>query len=302
MIQVNNLSKNFDGHQALDALTMNIPTGSIYGLIGTNGAGKTTIIKHLAGILREDSGEIFFDGDPVWENEAVKARIGLIPDDLWFPAGYTLNKLKNYYSGIYAETWDPQTFDSLVHAFRLDPNARIRGFSKGMKKQAAFCCVMAARPDYLLLDEPIDGLDPIVRKLVWKTIVEDVADRQMTVLVSSHNLKEMEGICDSIGILSKGHMVIEQDLDSLRSGIHKVQVSLRKDSRPEGDPYEGLNVLRRESRGAVDLLLVGDHEDTLHRIIDPLDPVIFDILPVTLEEMFIYELGGEDDEINELLF
>ena len=300
MITIKELTKTFDGVTALDNMEMTIPTASVYGLVGTNGAGKTTIIKHLAGVLRQDSGEIDFDGQPVWENEALKQRIALIPDDLYFPATYSLRNMRELYRGMYP-AWNDERFHEMTATFKLDEARRIRTFSKGMKKQAAFCLVMSAMPDYLLLDEPIDGLDPIVRKQVWRYIVDDVAAREMSVLVSSHNLKEMEGICDRIGIIQNGRMRLERELESLRGDLHKVQVSFGKNP-PATDPYAGLNVLHKESRGTVDLLLIGDPADKVREVIGRSNPLIFDMLPLTLEEVFIHELGGDDDAINELLF
>ena len=168
-----------------------------------------------------------------------------------------------------------------------------------MQKQAAFILTMSSMPDYLILDEPIDGLDPIIRKLVWKYVVEDVAEREMTVLVSSHNLREMEGICDSIGILNKGKMMIERDLDELKSDIHKIQVAFKA---PPEDPYAGLSVLHRESRGTVDLLIVKNKREMVEELIAKNNPILFDLLPLSLEEIFIYELGGGDSEIESIIF
>ena len=302
MIRIENLSKKFDGNPALDGLNMNVPDGSVYGLVGTNGAGKTTIIKHLAGVLRQNSGTIRFDDEDVWENEGLKARIGVIHDELYFPAGYSLKNMRTMYRSVYPK-WNDERFHEMTRIMKLDEGRRIRTFSKGMKKQAMFCLVMSAMPDYLLLDEPLDGLDPIVRKLVWRFLIDDVADRGMTVLVSSHNLKDMEEICDHIGIISNGKMVLERDLDTIKTTLHKIQVSFgsgREESA--NDPYQGLNILHKESRGAVDLMIIDNDIEEARQIINRNDPVLFDILPLSLEEVFIYELGGESDEIRKLVF
>ncbi len=302
MIRIENLSKKFDGNPALDGLNMNVPDGSVYGLVGTNGAGKTTIIKHLAGVLRQNSGTIRFDDEDVWENEGLKSRIGVIHDELYFPAGYSLKNMRTMYRSVYPK-WNDERFHEMTRIMKLDEGRRIRTFSKGMKKQAMFCLVMSAMPDYLLLDEPLDGLDPIVRKLVWRFLIDDVADRGMTVLVSSHNLKDMEEICDHIGIISNGKMVLERDLDTIKTTLHKIQVSFgsgREESAK--DPYQGLNILHKESRGAVDLMIIDNDIEEARQIINRNDPVLFDILPLSLEEVFIYELGGESDEIRKLVF
>ena len=195
--------------------------------------------------------------------------------------------------------WNPERYAHMVKQFELNEKRKLSRFSKGMQKQAAFILTMSSMPDYLILDEPIDGLDPIIRKLVWKYVVEDVAEREMTVLVSSHNLREMEGICDSIGILNKGKMMIERDLDELKSDIHKIQVAFRE---PMQDPYAGLNVLHRESRGTVDLLIVRNRKELVEKVISESSPVVFDLLPLSLEEIFIYELGGGDSEIEGIIF
>ncbi|MCQ4635246.1 ABC transporter ATP-binding protein [Anaerovorax odorimutans] len=292
MIRVEKISKNFDGFQALNNLDINVKKGSIYGLIGTNGAGKTTILNHITGILRPDSGRITIDGQPVYDNLKIKERIGYIPDDLYFLSSYTLKELSCFFKDIYPR-WDQGLFESAVSRFRLETQRKLSQFSKGMQKQAAFALIMAAHPDYLILDEPIDGLDPIVRKLVWQLVMDDVADREMTVLVSSHNLREMEGVCDCIGIISAGSMVIERDLDDLKSDVHKIQVAYR--SMPE-DPYAGLNILHRERRGSVDLLIVREKKEKVESKILDTHPAIFDMLPLSLEEIFIYELGGADNE------
>lgn len=303
MISIKDLYKKYENNVALDGMNMTVPTASIYGLVGTNGAGKTTVIRHLAGVLRQDAGEMDFDGEDVWENAALKDRIAVIPDELYFPHPYNLRNMGKLYKGMYSR-WNEERYGEMIGAFKLSDTARIRSFSKGMKKQAAFCLAMSTMPDYLLLDEPIDGLDPIVRKQVWKYIVDDVADRQMTVLVSSHNLKEMEGICDRIGILQSGRTVLEKDMESLKGDLHKIQVSFGNgiNSEEPYDPYEGLNVLHMESRGAVDLLLVANSQEEIREVVESQHPLIFDILPLTLEEVFIHELGGDDDAVNELLF
>jgi ABC-2 type transport system ATP-binding protein len=298
MIEITGVNKSFDHFQALTDLDLHVKKGSIYGLVGTNGAGKTTIIKHITGVLKPDSGDILMDGQPVYENISIKERMGFIPDDLYFFASYSLLEMSRFYMGIYP-AWDQERFTNMVRQFSLDPKRKLSKFSKGMQKQAAFILTMSARPDYLILDEPIDGLDPIIRKLVWKYIIEDVAEREMTVLVSSHNLRELEGICDSIGILSQGRMMLERDLDELKTDVHKIQVAFRE---PAENPYAGLHVLHKETRGTVDLLIVRNRRELVDEIIQQKDPAIFDILPLSLEEIFIYELGGENHEIHDIIF
>lgn len=292
MIKIEHITKSFNKEPALKDLTLQVNTGSIYGLVGTNGAGKSTIIKHLAGVLMADTGIVTIDGQPVFENVQLKERIGYISDDLSFFSSYTLIQLSRLYCKLYPH-WNQKRFEEILHRFQLSKEKRLTAFSKGMQKQAVFSVIMSTMPDYLILDEPIDGLDPIVRKIVWQCIIDDVAERQMTVLVSSHNLRELEGVCDCIGIISKGTMIIERDLDELKSDIHKVQTAF---TSSVDQPYGDLNIVHREKRGSVDLLIIKNKEDYVRQVIEKGNPAIFDILPLTLEEIFIYELGGPNNE------
>ncbi|MDR0857840.1 MAG: ABC transporter ATP-binding protein [Oscillospiraceae bacterium] len=300
MITVSALTKTFDGFQALGDLTINVKQGSIYGLIGINGSGKTTALKIITGILRPDSGSVTMGGEAVYENLAIKRRMGFIPDELWFFGSYKLSECAKFYSKLYPE-WSAERYRDMTEKFGLPENRKLNRFSKGMQKQAAFILTMSSNPDFLVLDEPIDGLDPLIRKLVWKYIVDDVATRRMTVLVSSHNLREMEGICDSIGILDKGKMLMERELDELKSDIHKIQVAYPDSVAQEGR-YEGLNVLHKESKGSIDLVIVRSPRELVDSVIYKNSPLLFDVLPLSLEEIFIYELGGGLSERMQILF
>lgn len=214
MIKLENVSKTFESYKALDNLSLTVPKGSIYGLMGLNGAGKTTVIKHIAGFLKADSGEITVDGEPILDNENLKQRLIIIPDEIFFFRGYSLTDMASYFSKIY-KNWSQPIFDEMLRSFQLKPNQNLGKFSKGMRKQAAFILAMSAQPDYLILDEPIDGLDPIIRLKLRHYLMEAVADRKMTVLISSHNAKEMEDICDYLGILANGKLAFEGSLLSL---------------------------------------------------------------------------------------
>jgi ABC-2 type transport system ATP-binding protein len=216
MIKIENLTKNFDGYAALNGFSMNVNKGSIYGLVGVNGSGKTTAIKHLAGVFKGDGGRVLIDDINVYDNEKVKARLGYIPDDLYFFTQYSLKMLGKFYAKMY-KNWNETRFSELLGLMELAAKKRVGRFSKGMQKQAALSLVLSTMPEILLLDEPIDGLDPIVRKRIFQWIIDDVADRKMTVLISSHNLKEMDGICDTVGIIKGGQMLVERDLDELKS-------------------------------------------------------------------------------------
>ena len=291
MICVSNVSKSFDRTRALDGFGMTVKRGSVYGLVGTNGAGKTTILKMLAGVLKADGGDIMIEDAPVYENEVLKSRLVFIPDDLSFYSKYTPKDLARLYASLYAR-WNGALHSHIMAGFGLAMNIPLSRFSKGMQKQAAFALALATGPDYLLLDEPIDGLDPFVRRIVWDYIMGARAERGMTTLVSSHNLREMDGFCDSIGIIDHGHMMLEKGLDELRADIHKVQISFG-DARPEG-AYAKLDVVHMEQRGAVDIIIVRAGREALDEWNAEFGPLLFDPIPLTMEEVFIYELGGAD--------
>jgi ABC-2 type transport system ATP-binding protein len=288
MIKIENLTKTFDGFTALNGLNLHVKQGSIYGMVGVNGAGKTTAIKHLAGVYRQDGGEVRIDNTPVYDNTGIKARVGYIPDELYFFPFYTMKTQRDFLRRLYGTRaqWNDERYTRMKEQIELDDKRRLGKFSKGMQKQAAFVFAMSAMPDVLLLDEPIDGLDPIVRKTVFEFIIEDVAQRGLTVLISSHNLKEMDGICDAVGIIKAGRMGIERDLDDLKADVHKIQVAF---AEAESPCFDTLTILHREKRGGVELLVVrGAHEEVEAKI-KALNPLLYDHLPLTLEEVFVYE-------------
>lgn len=296
MIKVKDLYKVIDGEVVLDHLNMHVEEGSIYGLIGPNGAGKTTLIRHLVGVLKQDSGKIFIESQPVYENIELKRKIGYISDAMYF-IETNLERNAKVYKDLYP-SWNQDRFKELYKTFKLNPTKKIQTFSKGMRKQALFCLIMSTMPEYLILDEPIDGLDPVARKLVWKYIIDDVAQRNLTVLISSHNLKELEGIVDHVGILYKGKIMKEFDLEYIQTHIHKIQVSF-------GDKevnLDALNIAYQEERGSVKILIIEDSLSHIRKVIGEKAPLIFDILPLSLEELFMYEVGGEDDDIQKLIF
>ena len=296
MIKVKDLYKVIDGEVVLDHLNMHVEEGSIYGLIGPNGAGKTTLIRHLVGVLKQDSGKIFIESQPVYENIELKRKIGYISDAMYF-IETNLERNAKVYKDLYP-SWNQDRFKELYKTFKLNPTKKIQAFSKGMRKQALFCLIMSTMPEYLILDEPIDGLDPVARKLVWKYIIDDVAQRNLTVLISSHNLKELEGIVDHVGILYKGKIMKEFDLEYIQTHIHKIQVSF-------GDRevnLDALNIAYQEERGSVKILIIEDSLSHIRKVIGEKAPLIFDILPLSLEELFMYEVGGEDDDIQKLIF
>jgi ABC-2 type transport system ATP-binding protein len=292
MLNIRDVVKKFDRVTALDHVNMTVKDGSIYGLVGTNGAGKTTILKLIAGILKADAGFVGIEDSPLYDSLAEKSRIAFIPDNLAFFGRYRVDEAAKYISGFYAN-WDKSIFDEVIAEFNLPRDRRISNFSKGMQKQAVFALALASQTDYLILDEPIDGLDPIARRAIWKYIVGASADRGLTTIVSSHNLREMEGFCDSIGIIDRGHMALERDLDELRSDLHKLQISFGSHTAAPAGAYETLRVLNRRTVGSVDVLIVKETEEALDKFTEQYQPVLFDSVPLTLEEVFIYELGDK---------
>ena len=299
MIEVKHVVKSFDGFHALDDLTMTVPKGAIYGLVGPNGAGKSTILRHLCGAYRQDSGEITLEGQPIYENPAVKKRMAVIPDELYYFGTASTRDMMKFYKGIYPD-FDMERYEKLKEAFpAVDEKRPIRRLSKGMQKQSAFWLALCCKPDYLLLDEPVDGLDPVMRRQVWSLLMGDVAERGTTVLVSSHNLRELEDVCDHVGILSHGKVALERSLSELQGGTVKLQIAFRESAPPEL-PAD-LQVLHSSNLGRIYTYIVrGTAEDVLNRFA-AFNPLFQVALPLTLEEIFIYEMGGEDYAVRDIL-
>lgn len=296
MIQVKELYKSFDSFKALSGLNITVPRGAVYGLVGPNGAGKSTLIRHLAGIYRQDSGEVLIDGQPVFENPAVKQRVAYIPDDVFYFAQSNVRDLARFYQGMYPN-FDRERFERLREVFGLDDKKPIRKLSKGMQKQAAFWVALSQMPEVVILDEPVDGLDPVMRRQVWSLLMSDVAERGTTVLVSSHNLRELEDVCDYVGIMDKGRMLIERELADLQQNIVKIQIAY-----PEGKGLpEGLNIIHSSSTGRLQQLILRGSSEELEAALSASEPLFMDFLPLSLEEIFIYELGGVHSEIKNLI-
>ncbi len=296
MIEIKNVVKEFDGFRALDELSMTVPSGSVYGLVGPNGAGKSTIIRHLTGIYRQDSGEVLVDGQPVFENPSVKNRIAYIPDDIFFFSNASIGEMARFYRSIYPQ-FDAERFKKLGEVFGLDTKRQMRKLSKGMQKQAAFWMMMALRPEFLVLDEPVDGLDPVMRRQIWSIVMADVAENGTTVLVSSHNLRELEDVCDHVGIMNKGKIMIERTLSELQEGIIKLQLAL-----PDGGTLpDGLDILHKTSTGRLQTIILHGASAELEEKLSPCRPLFMDFVPLTLEEIFIYELGGADYEVKDIV-
>ena len=292
MFEIKNVTKTFGDFKALDDLSMTVPAGTVYGLVGPNGAGKSTIIRHLTGVYRPDSGSITMDGQPVYENPVQKVRIGYIPDDVFYFPSASLEEMRRYYRSMYPK-FDDALFDRLYEIFQLPKKGQMRRFSKGMQKQAAFHLTICTRPDVMVLDEPVDGLDPVMRRQVWNLILSDVAQRGTTVLISSHNLRELEDICDHVGIMDHGKMLLERSLADMQGATHKVQMV--------GDVPEGLEVLHESQVGRLKTLVVRGSAEEITAVMQAAEPVYFDVLPLSLEEIFIYELGGVNYEVKNIV-
>ena len=292
MLEMKNVTKTFGNFTALDQLTMTIPKGAIYGLVGPNGAGKSTAIRHFTGVYRQDQGEVLMEGQPIFENTAAKARIGYIPDEIFYFPSSTLEDMHKYYKGIYP-SFDEELYSKLQNVFRLPTAGQIRRFSKGMQKQAAFQLTICIRPDVLILDEPVDGLDPVMRRQVWNIILSDVAQRGTTVLISSHNLRELEDICDHVGIMDHGKMLLEKSLADMQGATHKIQIV--------GDLPEDMDILHETSTGRLRTLILRGDAQEIHSRIAATNPTFFEMLPLSLEEIFIYELGGVNYEIKNIV-
>ena len=296
MIEIKALVKSFDGFRALDGLELTVPRGAVYGLVGPNGAGKSTLIRHAVGIYRQDSGELLIDGEPVYENPKIKARIAYIPDEAAYFTQSTIKDMMSFYKSMYPG-FDAGRFKQLGPAFELSLNRPLRKMSKGMQKQAAFWLALSCRPDYIVLDEPVDGLDPVMRRQVWSLLLGDVAERGSTVLVSSHNLRELEDVCDHVGIMNRGKMLLERSLSQLQDNMVKVQLALADGA----ELPEGLDILHRSVTGRLQqLILRGDAEEVTNKL-STVQPLFMDVLPLSLEEIFIYELGGAEHEIKDIL-
>ena len=292
MLELNNITKTFGTFKALDNLSMCVPKGAVYGLVGPNGAGKSTAIRCALGVYRPDSGTITLDGEPVYENPEAKVRIASIPDDVFYYPSATMEDMRKFYRGVYPN-FDDKLFDRLYEVFQLPKNGQIRRFSKGMQKQAAFHLSICTRPDMLILDEPVDGLDPVMRRQVWSLILSEVAQRETTVLISSHNLRELEDICDHVGIMDKGRMLLERSLADMQGSTVKLQIV--------GAVPQELEVLHESESGRLKTLIVRGSVEQVEAQVRPMNPAYYDILPLSLEEIFIYELGGVNYEVKDIV-
>lgn len=299
MIELINISKQYETLDAIKDVSLSVRKGSIYGLVGSNGAGKTTLLKILAGIYKQDSGELLIDSQAVFENNRIKERLVFIPDFLYFFPNYTIQDMAVFYARVNPKFWNQTRFEKLSMLFNLQLKRRIKTLSKGMQRQLAFCLAFSLMPDVMILDEPIDGLDAVMRQKVKNLIIKDVAERDMTVIISSHNLRDLEDICDYIGILHEGKMIIQKDLDELKADIHKIQIAFNGETPPE--LLQNSKAIYQDKRGSVLILILRGKQENIIKEMQSLKPAILDVLPLTLEEIFIYEMGGYGYEINNII-
>lgn len=299
MVRAENVVKYFGRFCALDHVNLHIPKGAVYGLIGPNGAGKSTVIRHITGIYRPKEGRVLIDGMPVYENVAAKSLIAYIPDDLFYFSQANTLEMKRFYAGLYP-SFDDSLFQKLREFFTgIDPSCSIRKLSKGMQKQAAFWLALCCNPRLLVLDEPVDGLDPVMRQQLWSLIQNRIRREGTTVLISSHNLRELEDVCDHVGIMHQGKVLLERSLCELQNTVSKIQIAFEQGIPPLPEEFE---LLHMTNIGRVyTLILKGDPVHAKNELMK-LRPLLIDVLPLTLEEIFIYKMGDANYAVKDLLF
>ena len=298
MIKAENLVKKFDDFVALDNVNCEIPRGCIYGMVGSNGAGKSTFLRVLAGIYRKDGGNITIDGEDVYENPAVKSKIVFVPDELYLFGGSNIMRMKQLYKRIYPN-FDESRFTMLLDTFKLPKNKAINTFSKGMKRQAATILALSAKPEFLLFDETFDGLDPVMRNFVKSLICNDVVERNVTAIITSHSLRELEDTCDQLVLLHKGGVVLESDVQNLKTSLFKVQVAFSTDF--DISLFEEIEIREYNKNGSVANLIVnGDRDEVISRL-TALNPVLLDVLPLTLEEVFTHRMQAMGYDFKDIL-
>lgn len=288
MLKIEGLFKKYGQRMALNNISLQVPAGSIHGLIGKNGAGKSSLLKSIMGLYKADSGTITYNDSPIYENSAIKNHICFIPEVLRYNAFDTLDSVANQHRSLYSQ-WCESRYQSLLDGFQLDGHKRLGRLSKGQQRQIHFCFALAAMPTLLLLDEPFDGLDPVIRHQIKNLLIQDVAERQITIVVSSHQLDTLENLCDHISLINNGEIRMSGELDALKSATHKIQLAFDK-SPPHFD--QTLDILYQEQQGSLQLLVVRGERNAIDQHIRAQGPKLFEFLPLSLEEMFIYEMEG----------
>ncbi|MDE6722876.1 MAG: ATP-binding cassette domain-containing protein [Eubacterium sp.] len=288
MIEIKNLTKTFEKTKALNNISFSVAKGSVFGLVGSNGAGKSTLLRIMAGVFQPDSGNVYMDEETPFENNSLKGRTAYVSDSPYFFAGATVDSMAKYLKSVYA-SWDDEEYNYLKSVFPIDTRKKISTMSKGMQRQGAIMLALAYKPDYILFDEIFDGLDPVIRELVKKILIEYVAETNSTVVIASHNLRELEGFCDHIGLLHLGGILLEQEIDGASIGVYRVQFILEN---PENmnDIKEKLNIVKETHQGKMVQITVKGNEDEINKVIESANPVFKEMLPLTLEELFISEM------------
>ncbi|MCL2578594.1 MAG: ABC transporter ATP-binding protein [Oscillospiraceae bacterium] len=299
MITMNNLTKTFENFTALDNFTSQIPGGSIYGLVGTNGSGKSTLLRLISGIYRPDGGEILVYGQAPFENIAVKSQIVHVSDDLYFLPQATMEDMARFYAGIY-QSFDYETYQAMAGRFPIDPKKKIGKFSKGMKRQTALILALACRPKILLLDEAFDGLDPVIRIGLRKILADAISGGEVTVIIASHNLRELEDLCDHMGLLHRGKIIFAREIDQVKLGFCKVQAAFNQ--LPSDEALSGLDIAQKSAAGSVLTLIVRGKPDEIKTVIGGLNPLFVETVPLTLEEVFIHEMEAVGYDYNKIIF
>lgn len=288
MIEIKNLSKSFNGKDyVLENLNCKIKDNAIYGLVGANGAGKSTLLRLINSIYTSDEGSILIDNELAYDNEVLKQKMVFVPDDLYFYPSYTLMDMAEFYKAMY-HNFDMNYVINTANTLKLNPNAKISSFSKGMKRQCALICALATNAKYIFLDETFDGLDPVVRKYFKKLLADSISKRDTTIIMTSHNLRELEDICDNLGLLYKGSILFESDIDTLKTNMFKVQISLKEDF--DKKTFKKLKILSYKKIGSVATLIIDEEGKGSRSFLESLNPIILDYLPLTLEEVFIYQM------------
>lgn len=297
MIEINNVTKLFGKKKALDNISFKIDNGSIFGLVGSNGAGKSTLLRILAGVFETDGGKALIDGNIPFENPAVKAQCAFVSDFPFFCSGATLTNTAEYYSSIYP-TWDETRFNELKSIFPIDPYQKIATMSKGMQRQTAIILALSYNPKYIFFDEIFDGLDPVIRELVKKILIEYIGNTNASVVIASHNLRELEGFCDHIGLLHLGGILLEKDIDGDSIGLYRLQFVMADEDYSEIKP--NLNIIKENRQGKMIEITVKGESEKINETISSKSPVYFETLPLTLEELFISEMEVAGYDINNL--
>lgn len=287
MIELKGVTKNFDNFKALENIDLTIPKGSAFGLLGSNGAGKSTILRLLSGIYKAEDGNVLIDGEEVYDNIPIKQKVFFINDETIQFSNFTLNELKNFYKGFYPN-FSQELFEKLRNSINLPLNKKLSQFSKGMKRQAIVITALACQTDYLLLDEAFDGLDPTMRIIVKRMIVDAIIDRDLTTIISSHNLKEINEVCDTVALLHEGKIIFSKDLDSVKGNIHKIQTAFPESYTAED--FSGLQIMHFEKNQSIYYMIIKGDEDEIRKQLAPKNPLILDVIPLSLEEIFIYEM------------